>query len=226
MCALSLILCLSNYSLSFLSLDSWLYSFLSSVLSIASNIPMCTGLVVMEAFSLFISWEVFLSPATITGSFAGYSSLGWHPWFLRTCSMLFWACLRNQLLLWWVLLSMWLVASPLKLSMSFLCSVYLVSYQGYTMNNFFSGLVYSASCVLFMSVLVCLSLTRGTFLLWPSWRAGLCHWWGIPLLPLCPSFIDLLFHSTSRFRRVPFVCLFTLIVFHWLAQWLYFIFES
>lgn len=94
------------------------------------------------------------------------------------------------------------------------------------MNNFFSGLVHPAFCVFFMSVLVCFSLTWGAFLPWSSWRAGLCHWSGVPLLPLCPSFIDLLFHSTSRFRRVLFVCLFTLIFFHWLAQWLYFIFES
>lgn len=72
--ALSLILSLSGFS--FLSLASGLYSLISSDLSIASNIPVCTGLVVMDTFSLFISREIFLSSATMTGSFAGYSSLG------------------------------------------------------------------------------------------------------------------------------------------------------
>ena len=35
--------------------------------------------------SLTLSWTILFSPSMVIGSFAGYSSLFWHPWSLNIC---------------------------------------------------------------------------------------------------------------------------------------------
>ena len=35
--------------------------------------------------NLVLSWNVLFSPSMVMGSFAGYSSLGWHLCSLRVC---------------------------------------------------------------------------------------------------------------------------------------------
>ena len=36
--------------------------------------------------NLFLSWNILFSPSMVNASFAGYSSLGLHPWSLSVCS--------------------------------------------------------------------------------------------------------------------------------------------
>ena len=35
--------------------------------------------------NLVLSWYILFSPSVLIGSFAGYSSLGWHLYSLRVC---------------------------------------------------------------------------------------------------------------------------------------------
>ena len=35
--------------------------------------------------NLFLSWNILISPLMVNASFAGYSSLGLHPWSLSFC---------------------------------------------------------------------------------------------------------------------------------------------
>ena len=37
--------------------------------------------------SLFLSWNILISPSMVIESFAGYSSVGWHLCSLRLCMM-------------------------------------------------------------------------------------------------------------------------------------------
>ena len=46
-----------------------------------------TGFVATYCLNLFLSWNILFSPSMVKESFAGYSSLGLHPWSLK--------CLQN-----------------------------------------------------------------------------------------------------------------------------------
>lgn len=59
-------------------------------------------LVVVNLFSPFIAWKVFLPPSAVADTLAWYSSLGWHlcPFFYNEvhCSRIFWfsVCLQKS----------------------------------------------------------------------------------------------------------------------------------
>ena len=44
------------------------------------------GFVATYCLNLFLSWNILFSPSMVNASFAGYSSLGLHPWSLSFCS--------------------------------------------------------------------------------------------------------------------------------------------
>lgn len=79
--------CSSSLTL-FLCLASLLYLCVSSFSSIVSSILCRAGLVDINYFDLFLSWEVFLSLSTVLYSFAEYIHLGWHLWSFRTWNTL------------------------------------------------------------------------------------------------------------------------------------------
>lgn len=58
------------------------------------------GLVVINLFSPFIAWKVFLPPSAVADTVAWYSSLGWHlcPFFYNEvhCSRIFWFSVSLQ----------------------------------------------------------------------------------------------------------------------------------
>lgn len=70
-----------------------LRSFVSSGSRIDSNSLSRAGLVDKNSFRLVLSLEVFTSPSTVADSRARHSSLGWHPYSLRTQSALLLAVL-------------------------------------------------------------------------------------------------------------------------------------
>lgn len=49
----------------------------SLVYRVLSSVLRRTGFVVINSFGLFLSWKLLIFPLSVTGSFAGYSSLGW-----------------------------------------------------------------------------------------------------------------------------------------------------
>lgn len=98
-------LCFTNYScIYFLSTVPWLCLFLSSVLNTATCILFWTGLIVMNSFMLFISWNVFFllqlkQIALLRACWVPLSlGVGVHSSILFLLSkFLLW----NQLFLWW-----------------------------------------------------------------------------------------------------------------------------
>lgn len=106
-CVLSPVLCFSShYSfICFLSVASWICLLPSKLHNFSSAIFDKAGLVDSNSYSLPRSLELEVH-----------------------CSMLFllWKFpLRNQLLLWWIFLYMWLMPFLLQLSLSSLCIIYL-----------------------------------------------------------------------------------------------------
>ena len=51
-----------------------------------SSIFCKSGFVAMYCLNLFLSWNILFCPSMVNASFAGYSSLGLHPWSLSFCS--------------------------------------------------------------------------------------------------------------------------------------------
>ena len=45
-----------------------------------------TRFVATYCLNLFLSWNILFSPSMVNASFAGYSSLGLHPWSLSVCN--------------------------------------------------------------------------------------------------------------------------------------------
>ena len=52
----------------------------------SSNILCKAGFVATYCLNLFLFWNILFSPLKVNDSFAGYSSLGLHPWSLSFCS--------------------------------------------------------------------------------------------------------------------------------------------
>ena len=50
-----------------------------------SSIFCKAGFVAMYCLNLFSSWNILFSLSMVNASFAGYSSLGLHPWSLSFC---------------------------------------------------------------------------------------------------------------------------------------------
>ena len=58
----------------------------SLVCGFPSSIFCNAGFVATYCLNLFLSWNSLFSPSMVNTSFAGYSSLGLHPWSLSFCS--------------------------------------------------------------------------------------------------------------------------------------------
>lgn len=85
------------------------------------------GLAVTNSFSLFLSYKVFIFPSIMRDSFAWHSvSVG--SYCLQNLIYISPGPpgLNNLLFFWWACLYIWLSVSHLKLSIYFLCFVYLV----------------------------------------------------------------------------------------------------
>lgn len=85
-----------------------------------------SGLVVINSFSLLLSWKVFFSLLIITGSFAVCSILGWQFFSFRACNNHSESSWLLKFLLMVLPFYKWLCVFPLKFSMCFLCSVFLI----------------------------------------------------------------------------------------------------
>ena len=58
----------------------------SLVCDFPSSIFCKAGFVDTYFLNLFLSWNILFSPSMVNASYAGYSSLGFHPWSRSFCS--------------------------------------------------------------------------------------------------------------------------------------------
>lgn len=71
--------------------ETWDLCLGSSVWSLSWSIPRIAGLVVMNSFSLFLSWTVFIFLLNLKLSFDGHNNLGWHISFQALLDFRVWA---------------------------------------------------------------------------------------------------------------------------------------